>query len=948
MERKGGKSKTTYSEFHLQYTVEDVRADGIPKFHTAAYADVFRSSPRQDGSGPSSGSPHPPIHPLSGAIAIASCVSVWFPAAMGMPDIHGDEPVAVPPTLAVECLPAPGFEGFEKRLELDFYLPKSRSDKGLRQLTRSQLDKMLQVAECTIISQLSNDYFDSYVLSESSLFVYPTKLVLKTCGTTALLKAVPSILELAGQLKMPIRRVKFSRGTFMFPQVQPYPHGSFEQETEFLERYFGKLAGGSRAFVLGDALGGGPHWHVYTADAEETATACHRTIEVCMTELDESLAAQFFRSPDYISAAETTRTSAISELIRSMEIDAFMFEPCGYSMNGVDGAAHSTIHVTPESGFSYASFEASGCGTDLDIHALLARVLCVFKPGRVSVAITIDGASTAKQGMWATSVSAAGYKVLNGTKQSLLNGGSVAFYNFTLNDGRPLRAARCELTATGTVAKGGSGSANCATAATSVTKKAMLEEQALLKQVSRHVDAGNLEAVYDAFGAVRLGGKSLSAEYDQFAKDCIVEHGLEETFYVMDLGAVERRWAEWTQLLPRVQAYYAVKCNPDNALLAVLAAQGAGFDVASKAELCKVMQLGVTPDRIVFSNPCKLPAHIAHAAAAGVHLMSFDAESELHKVKVSDPNARMLLRIRADDKLARCPLGVKYGAEMAEVEHLLLTAQKLGVRVEGVDFHVGSGASDPAAFSAAIEAARHVFELTEQLGLPQMTVLDIGGGFSGGGIAGGLSFADVAHAINAALNLHFPASSGVRVIAEPGRFFAESAAALASNIFGTRVRRSNSGEPVQEYWISDGLYGSMNCLLYDHATLFARPLQPRGDSAGSKQYRSTVFGPTCDGLDTVLKDTWLPPLACGDWLMFSDMGAYTMAAGSNFNGFDSTAAPMFYVRSSNASAGDSDSDMEDGDVDYNSEGPAVSDRGQLSSDSGADSDGSEGSDVTMV
>eukprot|EP00898_Chlorokybus_atmophyticus_P001355 jgi/Chlat1/221/Chrsp1S03129 len=866
METKGGKSKTTYSEFRLQYIVEDVRADGIPKFHTAAYAD--------------------------------------FPAAMGMPDIHGDEPVAVPPTSVVECLPAPGFEGFEKRLELDFYPPKSRSDKGLRQLTRPQLDKMLQIAD---------------------------------------------ILELAGQLKMPIRRVKFSRGTFMFPQVQPYPHGSFEQETEFLERYFGKLAGGSRAFVLGDALGGGPHWHVYTADAEEVATECHRTIEVCMTELDEAKAAQFFRGPDYVSAAETTRTSAINELIPSMEIDAFMFEPCGYSMNGVDGAAHSTIHVTPESGFSYASFEASGCGSDLDIHALLARVLSVFKPGRVSVAVTIDGALAAKQGMWPMAVSPAGYKALNGTQQSLLNGGSVAFYNFTLNDGRPLRAARRELTATGTASKGGSGSANCATAVTSVAKKAQLEEQALLKQVSKHVDAGDLEAVYDAFGAVRLGGKSMSAEYDRFAKSCIVEQDLQETFYVMDLGAVERRWAEWTRLLPRVQAYYAVKCNPDNALLAVLAAQGAGFDVASKAELCKVMQLGVTSDRIVFSNPCKLPAHIAHAAAAGVHLMSFDAESELHKVKVSDPNARMLLRIRADDKHARCPLGVKYGAELAEVEHLLRTAQHLGVRVEGVDFHVGSGASDPGAFSAAIEAARHVFELAEQLGLPQMTVLDIGGGFSGGGIADGLSFADVAHAINVALDLHFPTSSGVRVIAEPGRFFAESAAALASNIFGTRLRRSNSGERVQEYWISDGLYGSMNCLLYDHATLFVRPLQPHGDTAtGSKLYRSTVFGPTCDGLDTVLKDTWLPQLACEDWLMFSDMGAYTMAAGSNFNGFDSTAAPVFYVRSSTATAGDSDSDMEDGEVDYNSEGPAVSDRGQFSSDSGADSDGSEGSDVTMV
>lgn len=83
-----------------------------------------------------------------------------------------------------------GFEGYEKRLELTFFEPSVFVDpegKGLRSLSKTQLDEILQPAECTIVSSLSNEHVDSYVLSESSLFVYPYKIIIKTCGTTKLL-----------------------------------------------------------------------------------------------------------------------------------------------------------------------------------------------------------------------------------------------------------------------------------------------------------------------------------------------------------------------------------------------------------------------------------------------------------------------------------------------------------------------------------------------------------------------------------------------------------------------------------------------------------------------------------------------------------------------------------------------------------------------------------------
>jgi hypothetical protein len=91
--------------------------------------------------------------------------------------------------------PLPGFEGVEKVLELDA-APNFGPERGLREITRSQWDRILTAAKCTILNSLSNDKFDSYVLSESSLFVYPHKMILKTCGTTTLLRTIPIILEI--------------------------------------------------------------------------------------------------------------------------------------------------------------------------------------------------------------------------------------------------------------------------------------------------------------------------------------------------------------------------------------------------------------------------------------------------------------------------------------------------------------------------------------------------------------------------------------------------------------------------------------------------------------------------------------------------------------------------------------------------------------------------------
>ncbi|KAI7846238.1 hypothetical protein COHA_000306 [Chlorella ohadii] len=388
---------------------------------------------------------------------------------------------------------------------------------------------------------------------------------------------------------------------------------------------------------------------------------------------------------------------------------------------------------------------------------------------------------------------------------------------------------------------------------------------------------------------------------EDYVRKTIAAEQTEDNFYVYNLAMVERLYRAWGRLMPRVHPCYAVKCNPDEGLLSVLAAMGAGFDCASEAEISQVMALGVSPDRIVYAHPCKPPKQIRWSATHGVNLTTFDTESELQKMAQFHPTSGLLLRIRADDPAARCQLGNKYGAELSSVPRLLEAARDLGLAVRGVSFHVGSGAKNPLAFTAAIESARRVFDLGLSLGF-EMDTLDLGGGFCGGSFdaSGSVDLGGVPAAINAALDEHFPDPEGkLRIIAEPGRYFAEAFATYACFINGWRARTADdSGEQLMDYFLTDGLYGSMNCLVYDHAELapvgLRSPLLPSTAEDGAL-FKTTLFGPTCDGLDTVARDVPLPRLRNGDWVLFPRFGAYTIAGAVNFNGFDVCGAKVHYV-----------------------------------------------------
>ncbi|GJN21557.1 hypothetical protein PR202_gb09043 [Eleusine coracana subsp. coracana] len=335
----------------------------------------------------------------------------------------------VPPVSAI------GFEGYEKRLEISFSEAPIFADpngRGLRMLSRAQIDSVLDLARCTIVSELSNEEFDSYLLSESSLFVYPYKLVIKTCGTTKLLLAIPRILELAEELSLPLAAAKYSRGTFIFPDAQPSPHKNFADEVAFLNCYFGGLKSGGNAYVIGDPAKPGQKWHIYYATEYPEKPVV--TLEMCMTGLDKKKASVFFKTyaDGHISCAkEMTKLSGISDIIPEMEICDFDFEPCGYSMNALHGPSFSTIHVTPEDGFSYASYEVMGFNpASLAYGDLVNRVLKCFGPSEFSVAVTIFGEQVSAK-TWGKNLDVESYACSNMVEQELPSGGMLIYQSFT-------------------------------------------------------------------------------------------------------------------------------------------------------------------------------------------------------------------------------------------------------------------------------------------------------------------------------------------------------------------------------------------------------------------------------------------------------------------------------------------------------------------------------------
>jgi len=390
---------------------------------------------------------------------------------------------------------------------------------------------------------------------------------------------------------------------------------------------------------------------------------------------------------------------------------------------------------------------------------------------------------------------------------------------------------------------------------------------------------------------VRLYGSDKS-NFD-IINDIIENNGSEQPFYVVDLGEIVSAVARWRELLPMVTPYYAVKCNPNHVMLEALASLDVNFDCASEAEIKTVVEITEDPTRVVFANPIKMPSQIRYARANDVDLMTFDSEEELYKVKLFHPQAKLVLRLAVDDSKSICKFNKKFGCTLDQVKEILVIAKTLKLNVIGFSFHVGSGCSSADTYYDALETVHSASEIAKDLGF-QTTLVDIGGGFKGMDEEGSATFVEITERITAGIEHFFgEADPPVQFIAEPGRYFVQTSAIVVTSIIGKKTAQEN-GEKIITYYLNDGVYGSFNCNVFDHARPTVQPFNERNE----KRFKTRLFGPTCDSIDIIADCTsdnpcMLPDMTIGEWVYAENMGAYTSAAASTFNGFKVTT--YYYV-----------------------------------------------------
>jgi len=350
--------------------------------------------------------------------------------------------------------------------------------------------------------------------------------------------------------------------------------------------------------------------------------------------------------------------------------------------------------------------------------------------------------------------------------------------------------------------------------------------------------------------------------------------------FVVDHKVLRENYTLFRKHMPRVQVYFAVKANSHPAIVKTFYDVGGSFDVASMAEFMTVHDcIKHLPakerqdfiwDRIIYANPIK-PIETLKQLNPYKPLVTYDNHEEVLKIAKNAPNSGLVLRLRVPNTGSMVELSSKFGALPGEAADLIAFAHNNNLVVEGLSFHVGSQCTNPQNYVQALNLCANIFAEAKSRGF-DLKILDIGGGFPAQYDKSVPVFRSLAKTINSEMNRLFPPS--VEILAEPGRFLVASAATAVSKIIGKAVREGKLC-----YYIDDGVYHTFSGVIFDHCQYHLKSFKK-----GPSQICS-VFGPTCDALDTISLAEQLPDLEIGDYVYSENIGAYSSASSTHFNGF---------------------------------------------------------------
>ena len=357
------------------------------------------------------------------------------------------------------------------------------------------------------------------------------------------------------------------------------------------------------------------------------------------------------------------------------------------------------------------------------------------------------------------------------------------------------------------------------------------------------------------------------------------EHGT--PIFVIDHEKIRQNYREFRQYMPDVQVYFAVKANSTPSIVKTLYDLGGSFDVASLPEFMIVYEnikgmpenerLDWIWDKIIYANTIK-PIETLQVLDQYKPLVTFDNHEELKKIRQYAPHAGLVLRLRVPNTGSMVELSSKFGADPGEAVDLIEEAFGKDLVVEGLSFHVGSQCTNFENYMQALQLSANIIDEAESRLDRKIRILDIGGGFPVKYHPGVKSLRMLAKKLNAEIKRLFPPD--MQILAEPGRFLVANACTLVAKVVGKTIR---DGKPC--YYINDGVYHTYSGQIFDHCTYPVLSFKP-----GERQL-SAVFGPTCDSFDTITLSAELPELDIGDLVFSENIGAYSIASSTYFNGF---------------------------------------------------------------
>ena len=358
---------------------------------------------------------------------------------------------------------------------------------------------------------------------------------------------------------------------------------------------------------------------------------------------------------------------------------------------------------------------------------------------------------------------------------------------------------------------------------------------------------------------------------------------LETPCVIINLEVIKQNYLNLKKNFPFADIYYAIKANPHDEVISMLAELGSSFDIASRYELDKVLRLQVSPDKVSYGNTIKKARDIAYFYEKGVRLFATDSKEDLKNIAENAPGSKVYVRVLMENtSSADWPLSRKFGCHPDMAYDLIITARNLGLVPYGISFHVGSQQRDIDQWNEALVKTRYLMDSLEEADIT-IQMINMGGGFPAHYVTPANELEDYAKEITRYLQEDF-GEDRPRIILEPGRSLVGDSGVLVAEV----VMVSKKSNTALFKWVYLDA-GVMNGLFETIGESIKYPIITSKDGAGVKTGEVVIAGPTCDSMDIMYEDykyTMPKSLKAGDRVYFLSTGAYTSSYASvEFNGF---------------------------------------------------------------